>query len=254
MGTEDLTSEEITAMLAEEGGLFNAETVTYYVRSGEGKMYKEIPRPGSDGEFDYVEADPTQSYVELPNGKYVTMADSEEAARQRMAGSHRRYFDNLEQDPKAAKRNMKRREILQRQLEQIAIDRVTPPTGPNVEIVKDERALELLAQYRIAHAAGKGKECEFQPFSVYQSKLVTSSGRVVRPPYQGEVGMLGSRVICLESGYGTGAFAAVGAQIGGIAHVVSGERQHQPNDGGGDDRSGDGVEAVPGEEGGDETP
>ena len=243
---KQMTSEEVTALLRDGGdSLLNVGVATFYVRSGDGKMYREVPR--ADGSFDYVEADPNQEYHELEDGRFVVMRDVEEAQRQRQASSHRRYFEALAADPKTARRTMKRQDALRRQLEQLVIDRAVPVMGPKIEFIKDEQFLALSEMYRRAVAAGQGRECEFQPLSTYAHKLTTKSGAVVRPLYQGEVGMKGDTIVCLEPGYGTGSTVQVG-------DVLSGQRVNRSGDWSGDDRGGAGVAPVPGAEGGGEAP
>ena len=170
-----------------------------------------MPRP--DGENDYVPAEPGLAMTPLPNGKYMAVKDQAEAQRQHEGDSHLRYFDNLDKaskgDPAAIKQDFKRQKILERKLNHMVVDMVMP-CGPNVETVKDEKFMSLMAEYQLAVKKGEAKNCDFQPLSTYQHKLTTKSGAVIRPVFQGEVGMMGSKIICLEAGYGTGLIQVVG--------------------------------------------
>jgi hypothetical protein len=221
-------------MTTEESGLYNPQIgIPTYVRSGDGVMYREVPQAG--GECDYVLADQQESYVEVTEGKFVVAQDAKVMAQQRESQSHKKFFDGLQKsgDPKDARRVMKRQDALQRQFEAMAIDRVLPPQSPNVRMVTDEQFLDMRAAYMREFAGGRGRQSEFQPLTSYQNKLVTKSGAVVRPLYKGEVGMLGSVVVCLEPGYGTGSSAQVPEKVTAHDEVSgSGERNDRPDDGG----------------------
>ena len=192
--------------------LFNpaAGIPRYFKAVADGKMYQE------SGDGSYVPAEPGLAFHELPDGSYVAVRDMAEAESARKSNSHQRFFNGLPDDPKAAKRQIKKVEALQKQFEQLAIDRVLPPTGgPKVEFIKDEKYLDLQQQYARAQMSGQGRQCEFQPVASYQHKLITKSGKVLRPLFQGEVGMMGETVICLEAGYGTGVLISVPGQVRG---------------------------------------
>jgi hypothetical protein len=229
----------------------------FYVRDGEtnGKFYMEVPRPGEPGEYDYVPADPALAFKELPNGKFMAVRDLEEAQRQAEGSSHQRYFESLRQsdDPKKVRQSLKRVDALQRQLEQLVIDRVSPSGVPHVEIIKDNQFMDLRAQYEAAVREGRQRESPFQPLTTYARKLITSSGKVIRPLLAGEVGMRGSTILCLEPGYGQGDRVSVPKEYGdehGSGHGVGGS-----DDGSSDVQSPNGAEPVGGDVlGGDSSP
>ncbi len=237
--------------------MFNPHAgIPLYVQSGDGKMYREVPR--SDGEFDYEPADLGLAYHELPDGKFVAVRDTEEAIRQRESSSHKQFFDGLAKsdDPKVVRRTLKKQEALQKQFERLAIDMVVPPTMPEVKQVKDGEFERFTSMYLQAVREGRQRECEFQPLQSYANKLVTSSGKVVRPLFKGEIGMIGSTILVLEAGYGTGSFAQVPSEVtrGGLAVVDSRSGSGESNDRGGDVHGGASSEPVCGEESGHSNP
>lgn len=204
--------------MKEANPLFNEQAeIPRYVSGGDGKFYKRIPR--SDGEYDYEEAEIGLALHPLEDGTFIAVRDTEEAMRARKGSSHQRFFESLsnDPDPRVARRAMKRQDMLQKQFERLAIDRATPPSGPQVMFVKDEKFFDLREQWVKAKERGEEKECEFQPLTSYQHKLITNRGTVIRPLYQGEVGMIGSTVVCLEPGYGTGQSVQVGMDMGRIS-------------------------------------
>jgi hypothetical protein len=189
-----------------------------YVRSGDGSFYLEMRKP--DGSQGYVPAETGLEFKELPNGKYVAVRDSAEMQRRQQGQSHVEFFQNkggISEDGKFkdAKNSMRRQNLLQKQMTQMLSERVAPPIGPQTETIKDGQFLDLQRQYVEAQARGEGHLCDFQPLSSYVNKLTTSTGKVIRPLYKGEVGMKGSTVVVLEGGYGTGVFSSVPVLIGG---------------------------------------
>ena len=187
---------------------------TLYVRGADGAFFLEVPQP--DGEMDYLPAEKGLSFQELPNGKFMAVRDMREAERAREGSSHLRYFESLKQsaDPKQVRQTLKRQESLQRQFEQMAIDRVDPGGSPDVKQLKDGEFMRLTEQYAQACRERRQGECEFQPVQAYQHKLVTKSGKIVRPLLKGEVGMIGSTILVLEAGFGTGNFVSVPEEVG----------------------------------------
>jgi hypothetical protein len=174
----------------------------FYVRGADGRMYLEIPTPEG---AKYAEAEKGLAFKELPNGKWMAVRDMDLYARQQMAGSHKDFFD-----AKDAKHRMKRVDALEKQLQQMAIDRADPGISPNVKYVSDGEAERLLAEYAAAAREGRAKESQFQPMQAYAQKLITKSGKAIRPLLKGEIGMIGATIICLEAGYGTGNFSSGG--------------------------------------------
>lgn len=177
-----------------------------YVRGADGKMYLEIRTPG--GEMEYTPAEKGLAFLELPNGKWMAVRDAEGMRRQKQEDSHKEFFD-----AKLAKQRMKRIDSLEKQFQQMAIDRADPGISPNVRYVSDSEAERLLGEYAQASREGMANKSEFQPLQAYGRKLITKSGREIRPLLKGEVGMIGATIICLEQGYGTGNFSAGG--VGG---------------------------------------
>lgn len=173
-----------------------------YVRGVDGKMYLEVPTPEGTK---YAEAEKGLSFKELPNGKWMAVRDMDLHARQQMAGSHKDFFD-----AKEARHRMKRVDALERQLEQLAMDRADPGVSPNVKYVSDGEAERLLAEYSAAAREGRAKESSFQPLQAYGQKLITKTGKAIRPLLKGEIGMIGPTIVCLEQGYGTGNFSSGG--------------------------------------------
>jgi hypothetical protein len=172
-----------------------------YVRGADGAFFQEVPRPG--GGFDYLPAEAGVDFAPAEDGYYVSVRDKAVAAEQASWSSHLdRFYD--EKDGRLVKKNLKQLNALERQLQQMAIDRVSPIGIPGVRTIKDEQLEGFIKMYRQAVAEGRYKQCEFQPLQAYMHKLQTSSGKVVRPLYEGEVGMYGSDILVLEAPYGSG--------------------------------------------------
>lgn len=194
-------------------GVGVTQKVPMYARAPDGKMYKELEAPNAGSDGLYEEAEAGLDFVPAPGreGMFLAARDAAEFARQMDGASHRAYFERLaaDPDPRAARRAMKRQDAFQKQFERLALDRVVAPSGPKVEVVTDEKFLDLRAGYMKAQAEGKAHESEFQPLNTYVHKLTTSKGKVIRPLYQGEVGMRGSTVVVLEAGYGVGSMISV---------------------------------------------
>ena len=127
---------------------------------------------------------------------------------------NRKYFEGLPKGEMGARHKMKSIKLLEQQLGQLVIDRASPPAGANVVSVKDNEYMRLHEQYRAAEKAGEGRESDFQPLSTYAHKLTTKSGAVVRPLFQGEVGVFADgRVAVLEEGVSRENWAQVGADL-----------------------------------------
>lgn len=166
-----------------------------YYRGADGRVYEE----GVEGFV--LTARRAAKWLELPDGRVIPVDDHPEGPGS--GGSA--VSDKLRLgDVKEAKQTLKRRELLEKQLATMAVERVVP-TGPNVRKIKDEKYLELLDGYKKAYLKGEHREHSFQPLSTYQHKLTTRSGTVVRPVFQGEVGVYGDgEILVLEEGYGRG--------------------------------------------------
>jgi len=182
-----------------------ADVTKYYEMAADGKFYLVLE--DEDGNPVYEPADESLNLVEIgKTGKFIEARDLAELAKQRAADSHKDYFE----DPTKAKQRMKSQEALARQLDVLSTDMRVPPTGPNVRYIKDEEFLELRKTYEKAHAVGQERDCDFQPLSSYHHKLTTKSGTIIRPVFQGEVGMEGHTILCLEEGYGKGTMVVGG--------------------------------------------
>jgi hypothetical protein len=138
------------------------------------------------------------------SGSSDSIRDTEEYYRQRDNDSSKDFFSN----PKNGKQKLKRQEAIQNQLVQMVSERVDPGPANNVEVIKDERYLEYTEMYQRAVAKGEQKHCEFQPLATYQLKVQRA-----RPILKGEVGMIGSKILRLEAGYGEGTLIQVTKQI-----------------------------------------
>ncbi len=187
----------------------------FFVRGGDGQFYEERLVSGG-GDPDYVPAEPGLSFQEMPNGKYIAIRDLRTADQQREVSSHERYFQNLREsdDPRKQRQALKRLDKLQSQFEQMALDRASPSGVPNVEMVTDEKFMSMMEEYQRAVKAGCPKDCEFQPVTTYQAKLIRPDGRVLRQLYQGEVGIRGDTIVVLQEGYGTGTMVSVPGKVG----------------------------------------
>lgn len=204
-----MRSEQTEEMLVGMDAL-HQNSEAQYVRSGDGKFYLEVRNP--NGGTEYLQAEPGLAFREMSNGKFQAIRSVEQYEKMRDPESHKAFFT----DEKGAKNTMKRQSLLEKQLQNLMIERVSPPPiGPRLEVIKDEHLEALQKEYQQAVAAGEPHLSEFQPLSSYAHKLITRSGKVIRPLYQGEVGMKGSTVVVLERGYGTGGFSAVPLIIGG---------------------------------------
>lgn len=186
----------------------------FYVRSGEGGFLMEVPRP--DGSCDYVKAEPGLSFMELPNGKFMAVRDTAEAARQREMSSHERYFESIKNDqPADVRQRLRRQDALQRKLQVLSVERVDAPKIPEVRTIKDEQFADYMLAYAAETQRRGGKpppahEWDFQPLVAYQEKLTKHK---IRPIYKGEVGVYGSDILVLEQGYGTGNQVQVTEQL-----------------------------------------
>ena len=202
----------------------NDLTKTYVRDAGNGKYYEESATD-DDGGFEYIPADPALKFEELqdggkPSGKYIEVRDLAERAKQRQGTSHEEYFKKLSEDPdpRKARQAMKRLDKFQEQMTRLAIDKASPVGVPSIEYVKDEQFMSMMEQWKRDTAKGLTndpdyRDSEFVPFAAYAHKLATRSGTIIRPMYQGEVGMRGLQILCLEQGYGSGTLVNVPAQI-----------------------------------------
>lgn len=181
----------------------------FYMRGADGKLYDEK----EDGSFTPVQFPQGTTYIETNHGVIAVLPDEQA----KVAESQKKYAELFSEpvDPKAAKQVLKRQELLKKQLETMVRDQVDPSrSSPNFIVVKDEKFMDLHAQYRLANAAGQGKDCEFQPLSTYAHKVLR-----IRPMFKGEVGYMKGvnggpdRIVVLESGYGQGDTVSVPEQL-----------------------------------------
>lgn len=200
----------------DNGKILDTETgLTPDVREVDVKGRKElIVREGQ--EHSLLKENGSGGFYEIP------IHDVDTYLCQRDPGSSKEFIDKQFTDPRKARQTQRRTAALQNQLKRMVQDLVEPTTTGGHKFVqwKDEKFLDAQEKYAKAAAAGKGKEFNFQPLVTYRHNV-----EKVRRIYKGEVGILcdggdvGLRrgnpfyIVVLESGYGVGNFAQVGAQI-----------------------------------------
>lgn len=200
----------------------NTTIEMFYVDGGDGGKFLEVPKP--DGGFEYVKAEAGLQFREItagPNmGKYIAVRSEEEARRQADGKSHMDHFGKMlvdgeikTTDPRVARQKLKRLDAIERQLATAVFDRVTPGASPNVRTIKDSEFERLHAEYKDAVQRGRPSESSFTPLTAYARKLITSSGKILRHAFAGEVGMQGDTILILEQGYGTGNLVSVSAAV-----------------------------------------
>lgn len=137
------------------------------------------------------------------------MRDRQEYERQREWNQTDDYFKRqAEERERSGRQKLKRAAAVQKVFENLVGSRVEPGASGSIEVIKDERYLELTRMYQRAVAKGEHKQCEFQPVGTYQQKVSRA-----RPILKGEVGMIGSKILRLEVGYGEGAVINVPKQL-----------------------------------------
>lgn len=82
-------------------------------------------------------------------------------------------------------------------------------TDEQFQAMKEEYQREALKFKTRQDALQYEQEGYFMPLNTYSHKLMLKSGKVLRPLFQGEVGMMGASIVVLERGYGTGGQFAV---------------------------------------------
>jgi hypothetical protein len=198
--------ESLTAMDASR-----SRTDCSYVRGAEGTFYMEVPRP--EGGFEYIAAEKGLAFRELPNSKWIAVRDIAEANRQSGSMSHiNRFWE--EKDGKMVRQHTRSLDSFGKMMQQFSMDRVDPGSSPNVKQVTDAEFEGLMAMYQQARAELQEAKCEFRPLNTYAHRLITRSGKVIRPLLKGEIGMIGPTILTLEKGYGTGNTVRVGVDIG----------------------------------------
>jgi len=189
-----------------------------YVRDVSGAFFLEVMK--SDGEVDYIPAEKGLEFVPTDNEatKWRVMRSEDVYAQQKSPYSHRAFMDKkvkrLESADEACRR-MNWIDGMGKTLEELVLNRVAPPPIPSIKYVTDEQFIDLIDGYK-GHCASGGRpaDSDFQPLSAYVAKLVTKSGKIIRPVYAGEVGMEGPTVLVLKQGYGTGNFVSVPEKVG----------------------------------------
>ncbi len=152
-----------------------------------------------------------------PYGKMV-MTEAQFQNFQQMSGdnSHQKFMQGREAiahigddglvDEKSAKQHMRRAETFTKMFEELALKRVSPGTGANIERVSFDRWRELqTAFYRAHKEEGMSefqalKEVGFQPLPTYIRKLVRQTpqgSKQIRPVLQNEVGVRPNGTIVL---------------------------------------------------------
>lgn len=186
------------------------------LRGADGKVYREQ----SDGDYVEFEVPPGHEVVDTAAGARLrkqqqliipgteadipAMRDQAEYERQREMSSSDDFFTRQRQD----RQKLKRKEAVERQVQQMVGDRVDPGPSAGVRQVKDEQYMDLQRTYLQAAKEGRAKDCEFQPVSAYQHKVVRA-----RPILKGEVGILNGTILVLEEGYGAGTLVQVSDEI-----------------------------------------
>lgn len=79
----------------------------------------------------------------------------------------------LEDSPAEARQSMRRIEAFQSMFERLAIDRVSPGSGPDLLYVTFEEAQRMQSEYKDALRQGEAAAFPFQPLSAYAHKLVS---------------------------------------------------------------------------------
>lgn len=189
-----------------------------YVRDASGAFFLEVAR--ADGGFDYFPTEKGTEFVPIDSeaSKWRALRSEEVYAQQKNPYSHRAFMDKkvkrLESADEACRR-MNWIDGMGKTLEDLVLTRVAPPTIPSIKYVTDEQFIDLIDGYK-GHCASGGRpaDSDFQPLSAYVAKLVTKSGKIIRPVYAGEVGMEGPTVLVLKQGYGTGNFVSVPEKVG----------------------------------------
>ena len=105
-------------------------------------------------------------------------------------------------DERSAKQHMRRADLLSEQMQSMALKRVAPGTGANVEYISFEKFVELQGDYEAALKVGEThnsafERVGFQPLSVYVTKIAPEGKRQIRPILQHEVGIRPNGVIVL---------------------------------------------------------
>ena len=196
-----------------------------YVRDAGGEFYLEVVLP--NGECEYLPAAKEYEAFEpvlfrgQETGKYrpIVSIEQHEANSDFHSSDaffQAKYLEGLQkegQDPATVRKQMKRREKLEQQLAQLTLDRVLPSSQYDVMTVTDNEFFRLRAEYEEAWKSGLQKKCEFQPLNTYHHKLVTKTGKELRPVLAGEVGMYKDRIVCLEAGSTPGTRVTVPEQL-----------------------------------------
>lgn len=175
-----------------------------FQQGADGKQYVSVLFAGEE-EPSYVELEEAKNLQGVQglhvvfNGAKIPVADLKTFIEQRDPRSSDNQFGWNKESPQAQKNKIKRTKQLQETVEGIAQPRVEPGAAPGIRVIKDEEYFRLNQMYRDALAKGEEKQCEFQPLSTYQHKVVKA-----RPILKGEVGVQGSTILRLETGYGEG--------------------------------------------------
>lgn len=213
MKTECREDDELVALLAK--GQMQEKV---YVKDTNGRYYLEVARV--DEGYDYFPAEEGLEFIPLEsdNTKWRVLRNEDVYLQQRSAYSHRAFMDQKVKKLESAEsacRRMNWIDGMGKTLEELVLKRVAPTPIPCMRYVTDEEFIDLINDYK-KHCASGGipKDYPFQPLSSYASKLVTSSGKIIRPVYSGEVGMEGPTILVLKQGYGTGNLISVPDKVG----------------------------------------
>lgn len=190
-----------------------------YVRDANGAFFLEVAK--SDGSYDYLPSEEGVEFVPIDSEatRWRVLRSEDIYTQQRRSDSHREFMAKKVKKMESASEACRRMHWIDgmgKTLEELVLNRAAPPPMPSVKYVSDEHFIDLINDYKRHCASGlRPTEYPFQPLSAYVSKLVTKSGKIIRPVYSGEVGMEGSTILLLKQGYGTGNLVSVPEKVGG---------------------------------------
>ena len=169
----------------------------------------------SDGDIITPVVAPRGGSWENKDGKWTLIADMAEYKRHEAEGNTNFINDNpadakWKVDPALARLRMRRQQEMVNLLQQTATMQMPPGQGQLK--VKDGEFERLHNEYRVAALGFKtpadanyyAENGNFVPKTFYAHKIARPGKTPLRSFYKGEVGMIGSRIVVLEEGYGEG--------------------------------------------------
>lgn len=123
-----------------------------------------------------------------------------------------------------AKQKVRRAKAYEELVMQTLVTERVDPTMREIRVT-DEQFVAMYAEYQTESAKWKTRDDElayedegyFVPLAAYHHKILKvnpNTGKPIRPVFKGEVGMMGSRVVVLEQGYGSGSTVSVAKDVG----------------------------------------